>query len=627
MTKIFLLSVVILFSFARFTYSQNKPVGNITETRNISPTGEVKTNSDFYNESPETNELIKNIFHAKKNGDTEKARYYQNKLDALTGTSKIECSKLQFTEGNNTGTDVLNYNTVATGFIAAASVAVDRLNGNIYVVTIDAFTPIVIKIYKSVNNGLTFSPLNNIVLSSPENQYVEPNQIDLEVVSNGTTSYLYGVLGLWASDSTKAMYFRVKSDGTSFTNEIFARTKRISNPAGVENIMPRITSDNAMFSQVPYVYITYTLDSLRGSGNKWMKTKVARINNPLEFSPSIKILYPLGSINASYFYTAINQPDSAFMQSDICCVGTGDTSFLVTTTVIRGATTFSGTNFYTTTSNGFGNTISSSSSVNDSKLLTLPRIASPGYITRNVMMGAVRLYGGGDWDPYYYKSNNFNRNYNGFMISGYVDNSADTTTSIDLAARNNSFDNFLFVINNKKTVQTSTGIGKILGNLYTNGSFSGLYQANPPSFQVQYSTNYPSAAFRFVNNDSCFIGYGGLFSIGANFINYGVTGGCSGAFIGIQQNSSTVSEFNLAQNYPNPFNPTTSITFDMLKGDFVTIKLYNILGKEVENLVSEYKQAGSYVISYDAGKLESGIYFYKMETKDYSMVRKMILMK
>lgn len=98
--------------------------------------------------------------------------------------------------------------------------------------------------------------------------------------------------------------------------------------------------------------------------------------------------------------------------------------------------------------------------------------------------------------------------------------------------------------------------------------------------------------------------------------------------IGINTVSTEVpAVFSLQQNYPNPFNPSTNIQFDMLKGDYVSVKIYDMLGKEVENLVSEYKSAGSYVINYDAGKLQSGIYFYTMQTKDFKATKKMILVK
>ena len=81
--------------------------------------------------------------------------------------------------------------------------------------------------------------------------------------------------------------------------------------------------------------------------------------------------------------------------------------------------------------------------------------------------------------------------------------------------------------------------------------------------------------------------------------------------IGIQPISSNVpSEFSLQQNYPNPFNPTTNIKFNIPKRDNVTLKVFNILGKEVATLVKENLKAGTYEVKFDGGNLSSGIYFY-----------------
>lgn len=76
-------------------------------------------------------------------------------------------------------------------------------------------------------------------------------------------------------------------------------------------------------------------------------------------------------------------------------------------------------------------------------------------------------------------------------------------------------------------------------------------------------------------------------------------------------NSDLPKEYRLNQNYPNPFNPSTNIQFDLPEDNFVTIKIYNILGKEVIKLVNEYKQAGRYSVSFEGSMLSSGVYFYK----------------
>jgi hypothetical protein len=91
--------------------------------------------------------------------------------------------------------------------------------------------------------------------------------------------------------------------------------------------------------------------------------------------------------------------------------------------------------------------------------------------------------------------------------------------------------------------------------------------------------------------------------------------------------TETPTSYSLAQNYPNPFNPVTKIDFAIPKNGLVTIKIYNILGKEVDVLVSKEFSAGAYSVDFDASKLSSGIYFYKLISGNYSETKKMMLVK
>jgi hypothetical protein len=87
------------------------------------------------------------------------------------------------------------------------------------------------------------------------------------------------------------------------------------------------------------------------------------------------------------------------------------------------------------------------------------------------------------------------------------------------------------------------------------------------------------------------------------------------------------SDFALHQNYPNPFNPVTNIKFDIPKSEFVTVKIFDVTGREIETLLSEQLQAGRYSISWDATNYPSGVYFYQLITNSYSQTKKMILIK
>jgi len=87
------------------------------------------------------------------------------------------------------------------------------------------------------------------------------------------------------------------------------------------------------------------------------------------------------------------------------------------------------------------------------------------------------------------------------------------------------------------------------------------------------------------------------------------------------------ASFRLTQNYPNPFNPTTTIAFDLYRPDMVTLKVYNILGREVGTLVDGRLQAGTYQVAFDGSGLASGVYFYRLLTPSHTLTRKMVMLK
>ena len=140
------------------------------------------------------------------------------------------------------------------------------------------------------------------------------------------------------------------------------------------------------------------------------------------------------------------------------------------------------------------------------------------------------------------------------------------------------------------------------------------------------------------NNGSCYIA--GVVSQDAVFDTISVAGGDINVFLAKLSFDSPVSvegelpgdissadKFELMQNYPNPFNPSTTIKYSIPQNEAVTLKLYDLLGNEIETLVNEQKSAGTYTLSFNAGSLPSGIYFYKMQAGNYMELKKMILLK
>lgn len=171
------------------------------------------------------------------------------------------------------------------------------------------------------------------------------------------------------------------------------------------------------------------------------------------------------------------------------------------------------------------------------------------------------------------------------------------------------FYSFSFV--NENTGWCAGGLS--LGDIYktTNGGANWIYNKDIPIPAL-------SGVYFLNENTGWAVGDGGV-------IIKTTTGGGT---IGVQQLSTTVPDkFYLSQNYPNPFNPVTNIEFSLPQNTFVKLKVFDLLGREIANLVNENLSAGEYKYDFNASALPSGIYFYKLETENFSETKKMVLIK
>ncbi len=89
----------------------------------------------------------------------------------------------------------------------------------------------------------------------------------------------------------------------------------------------------------------------------------------------------------------------------------------------------------------------------------------------------------------------------------------------------------------------------------------------------------------------------------------------------------TPRTYSLSQNYPNPFNPSTTIEFSIPQSSNVSVKIYDIMGREVATLVNEYRGTGSYIVNWNASGSSSGVYFYKLVAGNFTETKKMVLSK
>ena len=155
-----------------------------------------------------------------------------------------------------------------------------------------------------------------------------------------------------------------------------------------------------------------------------------------------------------------------------------------------------------------------------------------------------------------------------------------------------------------------------------------------PIFDDNTSTNW-IAGFRIQkDNNGAFLYIAGRpyrYDNSASFKNYNYIIDNWMNFIPVnvedETGGSKVTDFQLYQNYPNPFNPSTTIQYSVINKQFVTLKVFDVLGNEIATLVNEEKSAGTYSINFNASNLPSGIYFYKLQAGSFTSSKKMLLLK
>jgi hypothetical protein len=186
------------------------------------------------------------------------------------------------------------------------------------------------------------------------------------------------------------------------------------------------------------------------------------------------------------------------------------------------------------------------------------------------------------------------------------------------------------------------------GSVCANQSFqfAQTYEVDYPDEITAYGGS--SVALRYTNNKVAGIQYTGTFgtSVVAGKVIYiafplettandtvfnTIISKSMADFLGISavhdNNGKSVFTFTLAQNYPNPFNPATTIRYSLAKTSNATLKIFDVLGKEVATLVNEEKPAGEYSVLFNAVNLPSGIYFYNLRAGSFSETKKFILLK
>ena len=602
--KTSLIIIFLILIAAGNTFSQiNKPAVTLTTQMLNAPAP-----------NPQITGIVSRIKEARETGNTEAKLFWEAKLRELTNPQIFSSSITDLIATKemkevSISSEALNLTRISGGTITANSISRERVNGVVFAATSTfGSTTDTVKIYRSTNNGLSFTLLYSLAAGSLK---VTPNGLDVEAVSKSDTAFAFVCMTYENSGNKSTAIIRIRQDGERFDiqgtyGDAFRRF-----------INGRITSDNAMYTTDAYVYLCNTLDSNLGSG-RTMKLKFYRIENPFALTMQITSGYQ-NPVGAYGLFLSGSAPDSAKFESDVAFVNTTtNADQLYTVTIVRGVSGVDGSTLFFTRSGDYGASDPVVFSSEDPSFLKEnPRIASTGYQNNSLMVSARRLWGGGDWDPCYFYTSAINAPTPGFVM-GYIHDQPDTTIGVCVAAKYRSNGTYLFGYNNR---YLSNFVGNIFIRPFSSGSLGANAQVNPAGYATT-AAYIPDVSFRNVNNDSSLAIWNGVFGDGCY-----VSGGSGGTVTLTGNNSFELKGYSLSQNYPNPFNPNTVVSFQIPVPGFVSLKIYDVMGKEVAKLVNEFKQAGNYSIDFNAANFPSGVYYYRLEAGDFTDTKKMILVK
>ena len=470
-----------------------------------------------------------------------------------------------------------------------------------------SLTPDSLRVLYSFDNGANWTPYANITLGGTDK--INPGDIDAELIEGSTNKYLHIVFGLRASGGTGKWFAAgasVQLTGT-FAGTVWAFSWP-GDDATKRYYCPRITSDNTTWPSAPWVYIAVSFDSASAAG-RVNSQKFVQLN-----SPNTVNLFFTYKANNIYWYTETSTIQNLY--TDIAYFQRS----------------------------GIDSLIISYCGVPDSTKVFFSKMSANGAM---ISPSAPGQYIGpiGGSEPNYAKyggrlSSNGNNNGSIFFIFAQKSGTTDgikyfrTTNYGDFNTINQSV---IWTASSGVSLPDIVGVrnahthrfgfvfrGVIDSLQYVSVNTGGIFNSTSAKMNsVNFTANNyaPAIGLRFVSNDSCFSLYS---EPGPS--NVWSASGCSGTITGIIKNETPMS-FRLNQNYPNPFNPTTKISFSLPKQGYVTLKVFDILGKELAILINGTKQAGNYIVDFNSSDLTSGVYFYQLESEGFKDIKKMILIK
>ena len=568
--------------------------------------------------SEQKQDLLNRLDEARLSGDIQKKELIEAQLNQINGISTsnlIANPNIHGGAASNNGESIydINYSTIAAGGFWGSATQTTPSNfpnpGVIWVATnqYNASGADTCKVYYSTNGGQTFTYAYYYTFGI--NMDFRAGEIDIELLYDGTTVWIYGVSGYndLTTSRTNTVLFRFNTTTSAFSGYLPAWPGNTTTTNLYYN--PRITSDNSVYTSGSYIYFSASFDSTGTSSSHINRQKFAHITNPFAATPTID--YTMPSSNGGFYWNSSSAPAGSYLWTDLAFFRTStSTNRILTVYNVPGSSNY---NLYLAWSDDYGATLASSSSITESNIDYGARIAFNGGTNNyNGMIVYVRQFSGTDYDPYYRATTDGGANW----TAGYVDGSSNRTRSVDVIAPRGAANSFKVAYN-----QDSASSNYIF---YTGGNslaWNAPYRraVSPAGADSSYTKGI--AGYKNGGGDDCF----SLFS-NANGTNLYAVSMCL-VVNGISNNNEVPKTYSLSQNYPNPFNPTTSIKFSIPTSGNVRLSVYDVLGNEVATLQKGKMNAGNYIVDFNSTGLSSGVYFYKLTADNFSEVKKMVLIK
>lgn len=558
---------------------------------------------------------------ARLNGNTMAAQQIQSQIDIINGNLTVHEPSVQNVIYNSSieGGNVTDYNqsTIHNWSIYSHAYAVaptgSGVAGNMYcLISQDAQSGSdadSVKLLYSTDGGanwytrLYFS-MNGFTFNRDE--------MDIEIVYNNTTTWIFGVIGLTeTATGLKKVYF-LRFDLQSASGGYLGFLNYPGSGAGMNYYNPRITSDNANYNSNAYVMVLCSMDSTAG-GNHYTKQKYMFSSTPFAATPGFTYSNPNGS-SGFYWQTGLGTNSSTYLYGDIAYYsdqgGSGQDRIMTVYNCYN-----SGFNsIYIAYLNGYstsgGNLIVTETSVNKDLKIAF----NGGASNRYGMITYVRQFNSStDWDIFGLRTNNGGIA-SGDWVRDTVDYTGNRDRTCDLIAIRGAVNQFKICYAEDNTSTPAAFYREYNGSAWSNKMIISNQLADTTWAE-------PKAGYKLGGGDN---------GIGIWSLINGYNGYCTRNIMtttGISGNNQIPGSFSLSQNYPNPFNPSTTIKFSLPLSGSVKLNVFDITGRLVAEILNQNLQAGNHEVSFNAQGLSSGAYFYRLEANGFTDIKKMILVK